>query len=404
MNENLFNQLLKFSEIYNVAKTSLVSQWNIEYLQNSIQCAFDVENALFMISDEDAELLYKKLVSKAKTENRVMPPLLTEFQCAYHLFYRALLRNIYLPSDLYFYVLNNYEFLNYGLFSKQENIAEDVQMFAKPLAMADVLAGIQTTLLEGLSQIKPQKSMTALKHEYSYKLLHTTTTRRAAARLLLKDLDKFFDDGQIDSNGVDQIKNILHHHSTQSSDGMEIIFHAAIFSFQPSEGNLQSSSELNRILLNWITSFVNIGTSRQLLSLTNSLESGVWQLHPWLLSRLSFMHQPFFEIYSQMLIQCTRQEQQHMHDNLLSYPKRFYDSQLNDAYQRLKSLLHHWELLHQQFGDENRSVTNLLQQEWFIFKEKYENLDQYKEKDSEFKIMFTQVWKKFFLEFEVRID
>lgn len=220
MNENSFNQLLKFSEIYHIAKTSLVSQWNIEYLQNSIQCAFDVENALFMISDEDAELLHKKLVLKAKTEHRVQPPPLTEFQCAYHLFYRALLRNIYLPSDLYFYVLNTYEFLNYGLFSKKENIAEDVQMFAKPLAMADVLTGIQATLLEGLSQIKPQKSMNALKHEYSYKLLHTTTTRRAAARLLLKDLAKFFDDGQIDSNGIDQIKNILHHHSTQSSDGM----------------------------------------------------------------------------------------------------------------------------------------------------------------------------------------
>ncbi|CAG8593948.1 9892_t:CDS:2 [Racocetra fulgida] len=215
-NENLFNQLVKFSEIYHIAKTSFVSQWNIEYLQNSIQCAFDVENALFMISDEDAELLHKKLVSKAKAERRVLPPPLTEFQ--------TLLRNIYLPSELSFYVLNTYEFLNYGLFSKQENIAEDVQMFAKPLAMADVLAGIQMGLLEGLSQIKSHNKeqvpgVAALKHEYSYKLLHTTTTRRAAARLLLKDFDKFFNDGQIDSDGIDQIHNVLHH-STQSSDGM----------------------------------------------------------------------------------------------------------------------------------------------------------------------------------------
>ncbi|CAG8802580.1 26861_t:CDS:2, partial [Racocetra persica] len=384
----------KFSEIYHIAKTSFVNQWNIEYLQNSIQCAFDVENALFMISDEDAELLHKKLVSKAKAERRVLPPPLTEFQCAYHLFYRTLLRNIYLPSELSFYVLNTYEFLNYGLFSKQENIAEDVQMFAKPLAMADVLAGIQMALLEGLSQIKSHNKeqvpgMIALKHEYSYKLLHTTTTRRAAARLLLKDFDKFFNDGQIDSDGIDQINNVLHH-STQSSDGMEIIFHAAILSFQPNEVDLRISSELNHILLNWITSFANIDTSQQLLSSTTSLESGVWQLHPWLLSRLSFIHKPFFEAYSRMLIQCTRQEQQHMYDNLLSHSKRFYDTQLNDTHRRLKNLLGHWELLHQQFRDGKKTVTNLLQQEWIIFKGKYEKFDQRKEKDSEFKIMFMQ--------------
>ncbi|CAG8734874.1 25179_t:CDS:2 [Cetraspora pellucida] len=365
-NEHLFSQLVKFSDIYHIAKTSFVSQWNIEYLQTSIQCAFDVENALFMISDEEAELLHKKLVSKAKAERRVLPPPLPEFQCAYHLFYRTLLRNIYLPSELSFYVLNTYEFLNYGLFSKQENIAEDVQMFAKPLAMADVLAGIQVALLEGLSQIKSHNKeqvprMTALKHEYSYKLLHTTITRRAAARLLLKDFAKFFNDGQIDSDGIDQISNVLHH-STRSSDGM------------PNEGDLQISSELNLILLNWITSFANIDTSQQLLSSTTSLESGVWQLHPWLLSRLSFIHHPFFEIYSQMLIQCTRREQQHMYDNFSSYSKRLYDSNLNDTHRRLKSLLCHWELLHQQFRDGKRLVTDLLQQEWFIFKGRISSL------------------------------
>ncbi|CAG8662325.1 12445_t:CDS:2, partial [Acaulospora morrowiae] len=237
-----------------------------------------------------------------------------------------------------------------------------------------------------------------VRHEFSYKLLHTTIARRTAARILLQDLCKYFNGYKPSVN--EQIKFRLCNHATRLQGGMEIILHAAILSNRYNEENSEVMTKVNRILMDWITSLVSedaINAIQEPIS-SNSLKSKVWTLHPWLLARLSLIHQPFFEIYSKVLIRCTRQEQQYMMGNLSIesiHPRLFYQlpsemllySQVN---QRWEGLLIHWELLRYQFGNYKEVINHLLQQEWITFKSKYIQC-------WEQKTMFGQIWNEFFL-------
>ncbi|CAG8647546.1 7908_t:CDS:2, partial [Acaulospora colombiana] len=119
-NMQLLDQLLKFMDILSSAKTSSVSQWNIERLQNAIQCAMDVENEMFMIPEEDVMLITQQLVSKVRSQ----PPNIPDFGNAHHLLYGTLLKNVYLSSELFSYIMSTYEFPLEGLFSKKDNISE----------------------------------------------------------------------------------------------------------------------------------------------------------------------------------------------------------------------------------------------------------------------------------------
>ncbi|CAG8610916.1 17079_t:CDS:2, partial [Acaulospora morrowiae] len=149
-NMQLLDQLLKFTDILSSAKTSSVSQWNVECLQNAIQCAMNVENEMFMIPEEEIKRVYQQLVLRAKTQ----PPDIPEFGSAHHLLYGTLLKNVYLSSELFSYIMSTYEFPLEGLFSKKDNISEDVQIFARPLATSEILIGIESSFRSNMLHIK----------------------------------------------------------------------------------------------------------------------------------------------------------------------------------------------------------------------------------------------------------
>ncbi|RHZ70274.1 hypothetical protein Glove_273g25 [Diversispora epigaea] len=428
----LLERLSQFSDILASAKTSSVGQWNLEYLKNVIQCAIDVENEVSITSEEEIKIGYQKLVSKTSNEGRAQPSDFQEFNSAFYSLYGTLLKNVHLSSELVSFLIDTYNFPLEDLSSIKDNISEDIQHFVKPLVTFELLVNIENILSDGLYQTKYQSAqsaqssqsarnlyqnnkLSAIKHEFSYKLSLTTNTNRSAARILLQDLLKFFQNCQLVDDSIERIKSDLRNYATRLKGGMEIITHAAILSKQESDRNFP---ELNYIILDWIISIVVEDADKEIIKekilSPDNLKYKIWSLHPWLLTQLSLMHQPFFEIYLQILIQCTQQEQQYMLGKFsieLIQPKLFYqlsnlsnemalhynNCQVNKSnYQRLEGLLIHWELFLNidKIGD---NIVYLLQQEWITFKKRYENYEQTQES-----IVFTQMWKYFFLKLGIQ--
>ncbi|CAG8463594.1 95_t:CDS:2 [Diversispora eburnea] len=403
----LLERLSQFSDILASAKTSSVGQWNLEYLKNVIQCAIDVENEVSITLEEEIKIVYQKFISKASNEGRARPFDFQEFKSAFYSLYGTLLKNVHLSSELVSFLIDTYNFPLEDLSSIKDNISEDIQHFVKPLVTFELLVNIENILSDGLYQIKYQSAqstqsarnldqnnkLSIIKHEFSYKLSLTTNTNRSAARILLQDLLKFFQNCQlVVDNSIERIKSDLHNYATRLKGGMEIITHAAILSKQENDRNFP---ELNYIILDWITSIVVVEDAdkeiiKEKISLSDNLKYKIWSLHPWLLTQLSLMHQPFFEIYFQILIQRTQQEQQYMLGKFsieLIQPKLFYqlsnlsnemvlhynhnnDCQVNKSnYQRLEGLLIHWELF-LNIGNIDENIVYLLQQEWITFKKR----------------------------------
>lgn len=163
-------------------------------------------------------------------------------------------------------------------------------------------------------------------------------------------------------------------------------------------------------MLNWITSLVEEVDDDPIISPDN-LKNKIWSLHPWLLTQISLMHRPFFEIYSQVLILCTRQGQQYTSGNFskeMIQPKLFYQLSnfTNEVVSRcyknfpvnknnhqiLEGLLVHWDLLltiDNDDGNNNSNNNNTIQQEWIALKNEYENCVNNKQTPGS--MLFTQM-------------
>lgn len=106
-NEILVNIIISFTELLDQSKTDAVKNWDIEFIQKSVDRCIFVETELSLLQPQECE----NLRSRAHHQSGYNIPLLNELLDALHEFFRELLQNVFLSNDLYLYIMKNYRFL-----------------------------------------------------------------------------------------------------------------------------------------------------------------------------------------------------------------------------------------------------------------------------------------------------
>ncbi|CAI2164496.1 18704_t:CDS:2 [Funneliformis geosporum] len=410
-----------------------VDTWDKEKVQYCIRLATGIEFYLFDFENDTIykEYLFNELVEKIKKTKEACAdlekyiPSIDEICNCQRLLYRTLLNNPYLSLDMLAYVIETYDLLFDS--DKKKSIIKDVIMGSKSSMIADVLTGVQMTLLEGLSRLKSATCakgdiMSSLKEEYSFKLLPKTISYRAAAKLLIRDCSRYINEGGLLQYNKYLIIKKFSDYINKSPQNLEILFHAYIITLEIREKYLDKNEEAPLVpadmygpLLDYILSVIDEKSRLPYLEVDSVvLEPKIWGLHPWMLAKISYHDETFFLKYRKKLMECTRQEQRIMVDDSLSSmieSKMFYrqihvhenDSQID--YEMMEMLLKQWNIFINVFEKRRADkLIDFLKEEWIIFKETFTNYEYNRASNRTFKKMFIQTWMNFFKELGVHIE
>ncbi|CAG8479487.1 13690_t:CDS:2 [Ambispora leptoticha] len=392
--ETLLNKLLVLVDILKYSKTTSVLQWDTSYLQDAIQCAYEVENQVLCMSEQEFVPIYQKILEVTGNENSHYS--IHEIASIRHSIYFSLLSNNNLPADLYYYVLSSYPASSFSI--GKDSLLQDIRRIGQTCATVDVLLGMGLTLQESLMTINEQHSyerpeQLSVLYEFSFKLLPDTVTKRATARPLL---DKFTslvdDDGEISAHFLDQIHEEAASIPMNNYDGMQIIAHAIILTDEDGYKNSCKAKKVQEILLSWILSIIHKTDAQQCEMFPVQLENQFWMLHPWILAQLSSLSYQIFDLYGQTLISCMNQEKK-IHQR--NYVHRLITDGSNnnddDSIIINPQLSEHWMALKYQKNERVQFLTNqLLENDWFTFKN---CLDPYSTREqSKFEIMWIDFY------------
>ncbi|CAG8550090.1 3642_t:CDS:2 [Ambispora gerdemannii] len=396
--ETLFNKLLVLVDILKYSKTTSVLQWDTSYLQDTIQCAYEVEKQVLCMSEQEFVPIYQKILEITRSGNAQHS--INEIARIRHSIYFSLLGNNNLPAELYYYVLSTYPASGEsGLGVGKDALLQDIQKIGKTCATADVLLGMGLTLQENLMTINKQCSyerpeQLSVIYEFSFRLLPDTITKRATARPLLDKFISLFDEnGEIAAHFLDQIREEAVSIPMNNSEGMQIIAHLIILTDENDYKNSYKAKKVQKILLDWILSIIHITDTQQYEMIPVQLENQFWMLHPWILAQLSSLSYQIFDLYSQTLINCMNQEKKihqrrdYVHcsttdgnDDSIIITQLYYrkiepnrqetqNYEASDDIFLLKRLSEHWIALKYQKNERVQFLTNqLLENDWFAFK------------------------------------
>lgn len=106
-NETLVNTVISFTELLDQSKTDVVKNWDIEFIQKSVDRCIFIETELSLLQPQECENIQS--IAQHQSEYKIPP--LNELLDALHEFFKELLQNVFLSNDLYLYIMKNYRFL-----------------------------------------------------------------------------------------------------------------------------------------------------------------------------------------------------------------------------------------------------------------------------------------------------
>jgi hypothetical protein len=105
--ETIVEMIISYTELLDQISTAEVALWTVDFIAKCKDWCICIETELGSMDQETSQAIRKKAQEKAKHTIPVLSQLL---EATHHFFYQ-LLQSIYLPNDVYLFIMKNYQFL-----------------------------------------------------------------------------------------------------------------------------------------------------------------------------------------------------------------------------------------------------------------------------------------------------